>query len=129
MTPEVPMRYRQNFSLAGPAGRCRCGREGPHDCGQAVGLIVIAVVLIAAVAVAMASIAVRMTERSAAQSAADAAALAGVINGMAAADAVAERNGGNLLEFQLDRNGADVTVSVRVQVGVESASARASSGP
>lgn len=94
--------------------------------GQAIVLVLIAVALIAAVAVAMASVAARMTDRSAAQAAADASALAGAVSGFEAAAAVAERNGGRLVSFQLERDGVDVTVSVRVQLAGEVASAKAS---
>ena len=107
----------------------RNNSAGPLDRGQAIGLVLVAVVVIVTVAVAMAALAGRMTDRSAAQTAADAAALAGAIGGRPAAAVVAERNGGQLVAFDLDRVGTDVTVTVEVRVGGESRTARASNGP
>ncbi|MEO7397223.1 MAG: pilus assembly protein TadG-related protein [Ilumatobacteraceae bacterium] len=104
-------------------------RRASPDRGQAIALVTIVIAVIASVAIGMASVALRLVHRSEAQTAADAAALAGATSGYASAAAVAERNGGRLVAFQSDPDGDDVTVSVTVEVGGESAVAKASTEP
>lgn len=99
------------------------------DQGQAIGLILIAVVLIGSIAVAVGLVAARLHDRSAAQAAADAAALAGATAGRDSAVTVAERNGGELVSYTETATGLDVTVTVVVRVDDESATARASTAP
>lgn len=100
-----------------------------RDAGQAIGLVLISIALIVTVLFAVTAIATRITQRSVAQSAADAAALAGVVGGRTDAETVARRNGALLVAFDIDRVDQDVTVTVRVQVGDESALAVASTAP
>ena len=111
----------------------RDGRDHPvervRDSGQAIGLVLMAVVLVAAVAAGIAGAAMRITARSRAQNAADAAALAGVDGGPDAAAAIAARNGGVLIAFNDVAVDGGATVTVEVTVGDEHAVARASSGP
>lgn len=104
-------------------------RSRRPDVGQAIGLLLVAVILIASVAFAMVTIARRMTDRGAAQSAADAAALAGVVGGPRSAAVAAERNGARLISFQSVTGTAGVTVRVVVRIAGESAMARASDAP
>lgn len=108
---------------------CQQRSDRHADVGQAIGLVVIAIVLIASIAIAMASVGSRLVERSAAQNAADAAALAGAFGGRADAEVIANRNGGNLVSFRLERLGPDVVIDVTVRIGGETASARASTAP
>ena len=104
-------------------------RQRRSDDGQAIGLILMTIVIVAAVAAAVSAVAVRMVERSSAQSAADAAAIAGVGGGRDAANGVAARNGGVLVSFASRADVTGVTVTVRVRVGEEVAMARASDVP
>ncbi len=108
---------------------CHEGSDRHSDVGQALGLVLIAIVLIASIAAAMASVGSRLVERSAAQNAADAAALAAALGGRVEAEFVADRNGGDLVSFRLERLGPDVVVDVTVRVGAETASARSSTAP
>ena len=101
----------------------------PSDGGQAVPLML--VVLLAAVVAVMATIEVgRLLNDSArARTAADAAALAGASAGRAEAARLATANGGQLLAYAEDRpttgDDEEVQVTVAVQVGRVSQSARA----
>jgi hypothetical protein len=94
---------------------------GHDDRGQAVPL---AVAMLAVVAVALAAtvpFGVALAERARARTAADAAALAGAAEGEDAARAVAEDNGGALVDYE----GSGDEVRVRVRVGDVDAYARA----
>ncbi|MCU1394230.1 MAG: hypothetical protein JWM34_2658 [Ilumatobacteraceae bacterium] len=99
------------------------------DRGQAIGLVLISIVLVALVAGAMVRVSRHVTDRGRAQTAADAAALAGVNGGSAAAANAAARNGAVLIEFDRRAVADGFAVDVEVAIGDEHAVARASSGP
>jgi hypothetical protein len=96
-----------------------------RDRGQALMLVLAVGALLAVSMVAMGRFGARVLTVEQAQVAADAAALAGVVDGRAAAAALARRNGGTLVAFTAE--GADVIVVV--SVGDERATARASRAP
>jgi hypothetical protein len=120
-------RTRTGCRLA--VSRCRRDAEADLDVGQAVGLVLIAIVFVASAAVAMISVGKHLTQRGSAQTAADAAALAGVDGGQAAAAEVAGRNDAVLLSFERRAGGDGYVVIVAVSVGDEQAVAQASSEP
>ncbi len=93
--------------------------------GMSLTLGMFGVAVAAVMMMAMMPVIDRVVDRQAAVQAADAAALAGVIEGRAAAVDAAERNGGELVTWEVD--GAVVTVSVTV--GSMTATARATDGP
>lgn len=99
------------------------------DQGQAIGLILIAVVLIGSIAIAVGLVGSRFHDRSAAQTAADAAALAGVLDGAAGAREAASRNGASIVRYVESTSGADIVVVVEVELDGETATARASTEP
>jgi hypothetical protein len=86
---------------------------------------VVAVALAAAVAFGVARVGAAAVQRERAQAAADAAALAGAADGQGAAAGTAAANGARLVRFE--SLGSDVVVTV--EVGGESASARARAAP
>ncbi len=96
-----------------------------RDCGQAIVLLLAVVVIAVVCAVAMGHFGARLVDKQQAQLAADAAALAGVIGGRDAAERLAVANNGVLTDFVA--SGAEVMVAV--QVGDESAQARATRAP
>lgn len=100
-----------------------------RDRGQAVGLILIAVALIVTVAMAVAGLAVRSAHHGRAQTAADAAALAGASAGEASATRVASLNGALIISYAESQAADGKSVTVRVSVEGESATARASTAP
>ncbi len=100
-----------------------------RDSGQAIGLVVMVIAVVASVGVGVATTAARLANEGRAHTAADAAALAGVDHGRAAAERAASANGGRLTWYEQSPSGVDVTVSVEVAVGDESAAARASTAP
>lgn len=99
-------------------------RSAKND-GQAVVLLLAAVVLTALSAVAVGMFAVRVLDRGSAQTAADAAALAATSGGRSAAERLASANGGTLISYHEDGD----TVVVIVEVAGERATARATDGP
>jgi hypothetical protein len=92
------------------------------DRGQALPLIVGVLAIVAVFVAAIGVVAGHSIDAARARTAADAAALAGVKAGQGAAAALAEANGGVLVEFLTTQNG---DVVVRVRVGRATASARA----
>lgn len=104
-------------------------RQRTEDRGQAIGLVLISIVLIAAAAMGMVAVSRHVTERGAAQTAADAAALAGVDGGSGASAEAARRNGARLISFERGGDDQGFVVTVEVAVGDEHALARASSEP
>lgn len=96
-----------------------------HDRGQAIVLLLAVIVVAVVCAVAMGHFTARLVDKQQAQLAADAAALAGVVGGREAAERLAVANNGVLTEFVV--NGSEVIVEV--QVGDESARARATRAP
>ncbi|MEO6125081.1 MAG: hypothetical protein ABIR32_15365 [Ilumatobacteraceae bacterium] len=112
-----------------PASRPPATVRSRRDHGQAIGLILIAVVLIGSIAIAVGRVANRLHDRATAQAAADAAALAGATSGRGSAGEVAERNGASLVSYVERRSGIDVTVTVVVRIDGETATARASTEP
>jgi hypothetical protein len=95
------------------------------DRGQAIVLVLAAVVVAVMCAVAVGRFSARLVDRQQAQLAADAAALAGVDGGRDVAERLALANDGVLMSFDL--NGNEVVVEVRV--GDELARARATRAP
>jgi hypothetical protein len=95
------------------------------DRGQAIVLVLAAVVVAVTCAVAVGRFSARLVDKQQAQLAADAAALAGVDGGQDAAERLALANDGVLMSFDL--NGNEVVVEVRV--GDELARARATRAP
>ena len=93
--------------LARP-GRARAGGDG----GQALPLVLVALVLAGAVLLALGGLADRAVADARARTAADAAALAGAAEGEAAARAVAGENGGTVVAWA--ESGAQVRVEVEV---------------
>jgi hypothetical protein len=91
------------------------------DRGQAVPLVIAAIVLAAVGVVAIGRFAVGTVDAARARTAADAAALAGAADGPVAASASAAENGGELVSFAT----AGDEVTVRVRVGRATAVARA----
>lgn len=81
--------------------------------------------LTAAITAAMVPVLVELTDRQQARSAADAAALAGVTGGRSAAASLAARNDADLVGWS--QTGREVTV--RVRVGDQVVTARATDGP
>lgn len=98
---------------------------GDRDRGQAISLVLAFVALIVVCAVAMGQFSARLVDKQQAQLAADAAALAGVVGGRAAAERLATANDGVLTDFVVTGD----EVIVEVQVGEESALARATRAP
>ncbi len=89
--------------------------------GQAVPLVVVALLLAALAGAGLVRVAVASAERAATQAAADASALAGANDGRAAADRLARRNGAVLIAYEE----VDLDVVVTVRRGRFSAHARA----
>ena len=106
-----------------PMGGSAAGRER----GQAVPLIVMVLAAIAVAVVGTAQVGGRVVDRARAQTAADAAALAGVTGGRIAADELARRNGGSVVDFH--SSGQRVQVRVRVGAVLASASAEWTADP
>ncbi|CAN5552747.1 hypothetical protein BH10ACT2_BH10ACT2_13720 [soil metagenome] len=100
-------------------------REQRRDRGQAIVLVLAAVVVAVVFAVAMGRLSARLIDKQQAQVAADAAALAGVTGGRAAAERLATANDGVLIVFIVTGD----EVMVEVQVATESAQARATRAP
>lgn len=100
------------------------------DRGQATILMVAVVVCCALAAVAVGSLGAALVDRQQSRTAADAAALAGVEGGRAAAEDLAELNGGQLISYT-DHAGPDGSRTVEVTVAVDGivARARATNGP
>jgi len=105
-------------------------RRRERDRGQAA-LLVVVVTAVLGVTVMAASVDMgrHLIERTRAQTAADAAALAGVIEGRAAAERMAARHGGAIVEWAVEPDGAAVTVTVTVRIGDSTADARATDEP
>ena len=97
----------------------------PRDRGQAIVLVLAAIVVAVVFAVSIGRFNARLVDSQQAQLAADAAALAGVVGGRAAAERLAIANEGMLTDFVAV--GDEVVVEVRV--GDESARARATRAP
>lgn len=91
------------------------------DKGQVLPLTAVLVILVGLTCLLLASVGRDARDQARARSAADAAALAGAVQGPTAAAALAEANGGQLLDFRADADGA----TVRVRVGAGDAVARA----
>lgn len=98
------------------------------DRGQALPLLLVAVVFVALAAVAVAGFSTAIVSRDRAQAAADATALAFTIGGEQAARAVAGANGATLLSVVVDHR-PPASVRVRVRVGDQVATARATNAP
>jgi D-alanyl-D-alanine carboxypeptidase/Putative Flp pilus-assembly TadE/G-like len=107
-----------------PRGRGSGGRDGNDD-GQIVPLAAALVGLCCVALLALAPVARVLDDRARARTAADAAALAGAADGERTAREVAGANGADLLE--IERNGDEVVVQVRV--GEVEAYARARATP
>ena len=106
----------------------RHGLERVPDRGQAVVLVLGAVVLAVVCTVALARFGGTVTDRERAQAAADAAALAATDGGRTAAFTVALANGAVLVAFTvLDAEAG--TVELTVALGTASATARATRAP
>ncbi len=103
----------------------RRNRDCGRDCGQAIVLVLALVVIAVVFAVAMGRFSARLVDQQQAQLAADAAALAGVVGGRAAAERLATANEAVLTDFVVEGD----EVIVEVQVGGESARARATRAP
>lgn len=88
-------------------------------------VVLVSAALTAAIALAMVSMLGDLTDRQQARSAADAAALAGVTGGRGASADLAARNDAVLVGWA--RSGQDITV--RVRVGDQEVTARATNGP
>ena len=95
------------------------------DHGQAVVLLLAVVTMAALAVVAVGAFGQRVVDRGQAQTAADAAALAALLGGRAAAEHLADDNGGRLVAFEQH----DAVVTVVVDVAGERATARATDGP
>jgi hypothetical protein len=93
------------------------------DRGQATPLAAATVALVVVALVGLVPVGTAARDRARARTAADAAALAGAAEGEEAARALAEGNGGALLDFE--RSGAEVVVEVRVGDATAHARARA----
>jgi hypothetical protein len=96
-----------------------------RDRGQAVVLLLMAVVLAALSVVAVGQFSRRIVDRGRAQTAADAAALAATTGGRSAAARLAAGNGAHLLGYAETGD----TITVVVEVDGERATARATDGP
>lgn len=96
------------------------------DRGQAMPLVLIAVVMAVVVTLGLAQLGRSAGDAARARTAADAAALAGVEGGRPAAERLAAQHGGELVAW--NRSGPDdgVTVTVTVRVGRARATAAAS---
>lgn len=92
------------------------------DRGQALPLVVGVLAIVAVFVAGIGVVAGHSIDAARARTAADAAALAGVEAGQGAAAALADVNGGVLVEFHTSEGG---DVVVRVRVGRATASARA----
>ena len=104
--------------------RCR----GRGDGGQAtVMLLIVLAVMAGALATALADFGGAVVERTRAQTAADAAALASLDGGYQAAVSLAAANGGVIVSWSRGPGVDEVTVTV--QVGDSTATARASDAP
>ncbi len=88
-------------------------------------VVLVGLALTAAITLALVPVLGDLTARQQARSAADAAALAGVTGGRSAAASLAERNEAVLVGWS--RSGREVTV--RVRVGDQIVTARATDGP
>lgn len=101
------------------------GRDSEPERGQAVALLLAAVVMAALGVVGVGQFSVRILDRGRAQTAADAAALAATTGGRSAAVRLASSNGATLVGY------AEVgeVVTVVVDVAGQRATARASDGP
>ena len=86
---------------------------GGNERGQVTPLLALVVVLAGALIVMVARLGENAADQARAQTAADAAALAGAIEGEAAADELATRNGAELVSFVADERGVVVTVVIR----------------
>lgn len=103
-------------------------RPEPRDRGQAAPLMVVVLLALMVAVVATVEIGRFLDESARARTAADAAALAGAAAGRTEAAALAAANGGLLLsytELQADDDSNAVLVTVAVQVGRASQTARA----
>jgi hypothetical protein len=89
--------------------------------GQAVLAVALAIVVLVVALLVIGRVGRTVVDRARARTAADAAALAGVSAGRARAQALAERNGARLIDFEAVGDEVDVTV----EVGSVRASARA----
>ena len=105
------------------AGSSRPPRGRHDDRGQAVPLAVAMLAVVAVALVAFVPFGLAVADRARARTAADAAALAGAAEGEDAARALAEGNGGDLLDYETTGD----EVRVRVRVGAVDAYARARS--
>ncbi len=97
--------------------------------GQAVGFVMVTVALVMALGLGLASLSIGLVQQSRAQNAADASALAGAAGGLREATRAAERNGGRVSNFERVVDADVETVTVTVEVGGRSATARASDTP
>jgi hypothetical protein len=88
-------------------------------------VVLVGLALTVALTLALVPVLGDLTDRQQARSAADAAALAGVTGGRSASASLAGRNDAVLVDWS--RNGREVTV--RVRVGEQVATARATDGP
>ncbi|MGQ0616164.1 MAG: pilus assembly protein TadG-related protein [Acidimicrobiia bacterium] len=91
------------------------------DKGQVLPLTAVLVILMGLSCLLLASVGRDARDQARARSAADAAALAGAVQGPTVAAALAEANGGQLVDFRADGDGA----TVRARVGSGDAVARA----
>lgn len=103
--------------------RATRSRRSPGDHGQAAPLAVAMVALAAITLLAMVPVGNALDGRTRARTAADAAALAGAVEGEDGARRLAEANGGELVEFEVD--GDRTLVEVRVGELTAHAGARA----
>lgn len=114
----------------GDVQKCRPRRPGGdgRDRGQsAVMLLIVVAVMGGALAAALADFGSAVGERARAQTAADAAALASLDGGRSAASRLAAVNGGAVVAWA--RGPGTDQVTVTVQVGDSTATARASDAP
>ena len=111
----------------------RAGERAHHrsaDRGaMAVLVAMVTVALIVAVGGALIPVVRQLGAQQRAQTAADAAALAGVTGGQAASSQLAAANGAELTNWMASGDVGLRTVTVTVQVGDQTASARATNGP
>lgn len=101
------------------------GPDPDRERGQAVAMLLAAVVMAALGVVGVAQFSVRVLDRGRAQTAADAAALAATTGGRPAAVRLASSNGATLVSYAE----AGELVTVVVDVSGQRATARASDGP
>jgi hypothetical protein len=106
--------------------RLGCARAGQRDRGSMLVLMVlVGVGLCAAATSALTPLLTDLVDRQRAHNAADAAALAGLVEGRQQAESVAAANSARLVSWS--ESGQSVTVTV--QVGDQSATARATDAP